>query len=422
MSLRARAGLMPLLALAGLAAAQPAHAAERTILFRSGPDACYHIPGAVQAGDSLVVAAEQRFGYNAAKAAVFRQGEAVPEGAGGPPKGCGDSGFINIVVRRSTDGGRSWEPAHVAVDHANFMAGGYNVAAAQNPTLVAGGGSLHLLFTVVRSRGLRNEPACVSMKPDAAAKCGNVPASYGLWQVISRDGGAHWSAPRPIDVGSDPRRVDRPGPGHGIALASGRLVAPSYDGLLLSDDGGMSWRTGASTRGQRLEGGESGVVALPDGQIWSSARPASRSYRAEGGAPFRVSAYSRDGGASYARVTADTRFPMPPVSAGLLAWGGRVLISYPASDAQVAGKLDMSQRSHLTISWSGDGGRSWHACPVETGSASYSDLLGVDRATAGVVFEGGLGAGEDAARGFQQAIVFRRLPFAALDACGRAGQ
>lgn len=405
-----------LLAVTTPAAGAPA---ERAILFRSGDDACYQIPAIVRTpAGTLIAAAEQRFGYNREKAARFDVGSAVGAGGGGAPKGCGDSGWINITYRRSSDGGRSWSPGQVVVAGRYFLNGGYKIAAAENPTLAADGRNLVLLFTVVRSRGTRNEPDCIAMKGDNAAKCGGIPAEYGIWETISGDDGRHWQAPRQLDVGSDPRRIDRPGPGHGIVLSSGRMVVPTYDGLILSDDGGRSWRAGADSAPGQLDGGESAVAALPDGTIWRSARPSSRSYRAAGGgAPIRVSGYSRDGGRSFAQVEADRRFPMPPISAGLLSWQGRLFVSYPFSRQPADGGVDMAQRHRLTISSSADGGRSWRACLIDPGSVAYSDLAGIDASSIGLLYSGGLDEGGSNPRDFQQAIVFRRIPLGALDRC-----
>ena len=401
----------------GSASAAPG--GDRTILFRSGADACYQIPAIVRTpAGTLIAAAEQRFGYNRERAARFEVGSTIGASGGGDPKGCGDSGWINIAYRRSTDGGRSWSPGQVVVAGSYFLNGGYKIAATENPTLAADGRSLILLFTVVRTRGTRNEPGCIAMKGDAAAKCGGVPAEYGIWETVSGDDGRHWQAPRAIDVGNDPKHIDRPGPGHGIVLPSGRVVVPTYDGLILSDNGGRTWRAGADSARGQLDGGESAVALLPDGTIWRSARPSSRSYRAEGGgAPIRVSSYSRDGGQTYASVDADRRFPMPPISAGMLSWQGGLFVSYPFSRQPSDGGVDMTQRRRLTITQSRDGGRSWTSCLIDPGSVAYSDMAGIDGSSIGLVYSGGAsGTGSDP-RGFQQAVVFRRVPVAALDHC-----
>lgn len=65
------------------------------------------------------------------------------------------------------------------------------------------------------------------------------------------------------------------GPGAGIQLASGRLVVPCdhieagskkyYSHVLLSDDGGLSWRMGGSTPEDQVN--ECEVVELKDGSL-----------------------------------------------------------------------------------------------------------------------------------------------------------
>ena len=67
-----------------------------------------------------------------------------------------------------------------------------------------------------------------------------------LWWMKSTDDGASWTEPVDITPGVGNIAL---GPGIGIQLGNGRLVAPVYDGIIFSDDHGKTWRAGKKTAG-----------------------------------------------------------------------------------------------------------------------------------------------------------------------------
>jgi len=395
---------------------------ERTMLFRSSQGVCYHIPALIRTeSGALVAMAEQRFSYNKASAARFKLGTVDPMPTGQRPKGCADSGMSNVAMRRSTDGGKNWSENKVVVDFHRFLDGGYQIAAVQNPTLVAKGDRTILLFNVFRSKAARNEASCIVAERNAA-KCPS-PTEQSIWQIVSNDGGAKWSAPAQVNIDLDPKQIHRIGPGHGTVLASGRIVVPTFNFLMMSDDDGRSWKAGATTKGTRqggktLDGGEASVAQLPDGTLWMSSRPSSRSYREVGGKPFRVSAFSGDNGATYRTVEADTRFPTPAVHNSLLSWQGVMLSAYPYSTrAQEGDAIVSTDRERLTIGYSRDGGKSWGNCLIDGSTSSYSDMAGLDRGNIALIYETTAKQGEKRDRGWIDGITFKRVP---LDSLGKS--
>ncbi|MER5203352.1 sialidase family protein [Streptomyces sp. NPDC002825] len=349
-------------------------------------------------------------------AAVRTRAGTVLAFAEGRTEGAGDSGDIDIVVRRSADGGCTWGPPAVVADGHGDTRG--NPAPVVDPR----SGDVVLLSSyngaeATERRILRGE----------------VPAARGRRVFVQRssDDGRTFSAPREITA-----QVKRPGwrwyatgPGHALALTrgphAGRLVVPAdhsaappegsadtgeeprYYGAhaLHSDDGGRSWRLGFvdDSYDGFVNANESTAAQLPDGRVYFSSRDqlgASPGHRAD--------ASSGDGGASLDRPLAPqhTLDRVPVVQGGLLYVGGPdglLLFSAPSvPDA----------RAEPAVWTSGDGGRTFtKALTVSRRKAAYSDLVPLDPATVGLLQETGT-------RSPYETVEFRRIPLTALTGTG----
>ncbi|MBM4437126.1 MAG: exo-alpha-sialidase [Actinobacteria bacterium] len=156
-----------------------------------------------------------------------------------------DTGDIDLVAKRSVDGGRTWGPLQVVVPGEGHTSG--------NPTLLVDRASGRVLLPFCRNRSDGDQTAIMQ---------GKSPRT--VWITHSDDAGRAWSAPRELTAAvKDPRWTwYGVGPGHGMQLRSGRLVIPAYHvrperydrsdldwaPLLLSDDGGATWRVGAQAQ------------------------------------------------------------------------------------------------------------------------------------------------------------------------------
>lgn len=299
--------------------------------------------------------------------------------------GPGDAGEIEVVLRRSHDGGRSWDPLRVVSAVPGKTCG--------NPTPVIDPASGDLVLLTVQNAADTAEEAVRRGMEDPEA-------GRRVFVQRSTDGGSTWTDPGELTAAVKPAGWGwyATGPCHAVALArgphAGRLVAPANhsalatDGdpaprngghCLLSDDGGRSWRLGFVDRndGTEINANETTVAELPDGRLYFN----TRNHRGTG--PARAHAWSSDGGdgldAPYAGIPEVTA---PGIQGSVLALaGGRLLLTTP---------VHPSLRRSLTVFASDDAGRTWRPGPVlHDGMAGYSDLVPLPGGRVGVLYEAG---------------------------------
>ncbi|MGC4973443.1 sialidase family protein [Streptomyces sp. DT199] len=313
-----------------------------------------------------------------------------------------DFGNIDVVLKRSTDGGRTWGPLQVAARNGDALAG--NPA----PVVLDTG---RVLLVHVRNAALATEDAI---------RRGTVSAADGrrVWVRYSDDEGRTWSAPKEIT-----REAKRPEwrwyattPGHAIQLTTGRVVVPAnhslpptgtdngtegrYNGghCLLSDDAGATWRIGYvddATDGY-INANETTAAELPDGRVYFNTRNDSPS------PGTRADAHSADGGQTLVKpFRPQAGLTAPVCEAAVLQLRDPDLLLY-------SGPADPGFRALMTIRASTDGGTTWRpAYTVDGLPAAYSDLVRIDTDTVGLLYEtGDFGAYET--------ITFRRVPVTEL--------
>ncbi|MFH8486065.1 exo-alpha-sialidase [Streptomyces longisporoflavus] len=317
-----------------------------------------------------------------------------------------DFGNIDVVLKRSADGGRTWGPLQVAAKNGDNLAG--------NPApVVLDTGRILLVH-------IRNAAAAT----EDAIRRGKVSAANGrrIWVQHSDDDGLTWSAAREItgQVKKANWRWYATTPGHAIQLsegtAAGRVVVPAnhslpptgtdngtegkYNGghCLLSDDLGRTWRIGYvddNTDGY-VNVNETTAAELPGGRLYFNTRNDSPAPGTRG------DAYSADGGQKLVkpfRPQAGLVGPVVECSVLQLRTPDVLLFSGPA---------DPGFRALMTVRRSRDGGITWQdAYTVDGLPAAYSDLVRVDDETAGLLYE----TGDFSA---YETITFRRIPVAAL--------
>ncbi|MER7733452.1 LamG-like jellyroll fold domain-containing protein [Streptomyces erythrochromogenes] len=372
----------------GTAPSTPDVTRKEQILFRSGTAGygCFRIPTMVRTGQGTLLA--------------FAEARTSPS--------CADRGPMDIVVRRSTNDGRTWGPIKVALSGSD---------------------------TDPEAPYTRGNPAPVVDKINnrvflLSTGESTVPGDKRMPYVQeSADDGLTFGAPtrlQRMSASHDATSWFGTGPSHGIQLKNpkyaGRLVVGAYEnststkqlaGVYYSDDFGKTWKVSEEDNAlvaNKIKPTEPSVVELLNGDVYIGARN-----ERPGTEPHRTRALSKDGGATLFNETAPdgtTRLPphqpvpslvTPQIQASLLALektyqqtSGDTLIAAAPSHPE-AGK-----REQMKIRYSLDGGERWTDAPnglinadrmqapeKYPDRAGYSDLAELADGEIGMVYEGG---------------------------------
>lgn len=286
--------------------------------------------------------------------------------------GAGDTGDIDLVLKRSSDGGASWGPLEVVWDD------GANVCGNPAPVLDSKTGKIVLAMTWNDGRD-----------PEKAIHARTSIETRRVFCTVSDDGGRTWSRPR--DITSEAKLPEwtwyATGPCHSVQLPSGRIIVPCNHGVygpdgpegtashvIYSDNCGESWNIG----GVCPVGNESTAAILQDGTIVLNMR---RWKGMEQEEPYRLVAESHDNGLSFGPWRFCSYLPGPRCQGSLVADGNTLWFSNPSSP---------DKRVDLTVQQSRDGGKTWERKAFLPGAkAAYSDLVYLGDKTIGVLYERG---------------------------------
>ncbi len=334
--------------------------------------ACYRIPAIIKAPNGELLA--------------FAEGRV---------NGCNDFGNVDIVMRKSTDNGLTWNKLSLLVDNGKLQAGNpAPVVDFHDPNYPQG--RIFLFYNT----GTDHE---------GATRKGN--GLREVWYITSLDNGITWSSPTNITTS-----VHRPNkssinvqynfqedwrsyantPGHAIQLNhppyKGRIFIPAnhsqgepQEGFndynahaFYSDDHGKSWHLSESI--DVPSSNESHAVELSDGRIMQNIR------HQNGSQKERLIALSSDGGKTWDSTYFDPQLPSPVCQASIIDYttteGFRVLLfSNPNSQ---------KYRKNMTVRVSYDDGQTWLLSRIiREGESAYSDLVILKNHTIGLLYEHG---------------------------------
>jgi sialidase-1 len=286
-----------------------------------------------------------------------------------------DTGDIDVVMKRSADGGKTWSKMQVVADQGPHVIG--------NPCPVVDRSTATIWMPLTRNRGDEPEPKIMK---------GITTEPRTVWLTKSADDGHTWS--EPVNISETTRKPHwrwyATGPCVGIQLQSGRRVIPCDDSdhsdpkkhpygshVITSDDHGATWKLGGVIS-DRVN--ECQAVELADGSLMMNMR----SYA---GKNRRAISTSQDGGLTWTPPVLDEALIEPVCQASFLRYTlagpqdkNRLLFSNPAS----------KQRVHMTVRLSYDEGKTWPiAKPLNPGPSAYSCLVVLPDLTIGCLYERG---------------------------------
>lgn len=304
----------------------------------------------------------------------------------------GDTGDINILLKRSFDNGLSWSKERIVWDDKNNTCG--------NPCPVVDRQSGRIWLFLTWNLGTDGEGKIIRKESESTRK---------PFLCFSDDDGNTWS--KPVDLSTTCKNKEwgwyATGPGIGIQLESkkykNRMVIPanhSYDDpdgnisggpfgygshVLLSDDGGKNWR---KSHPIRPGCNESQVVELSDGSLLMNMR----SYNIK---HSRAVSISKDGGETWSEIKHDQQLVESRCQAAILEYGdyeGKRL--YLFSNPAVP-----NGRDHITIKTSFDDCQSWpNSKLIHEGPSAYSCMAKLPNGIMGLLFEYGEGEQYDKIR------------------------
>ena len=289
-----------------------------------------------------------------------------------------DTDDIDLVLKRSADGGATWGEMQVIWDDGPNTCG--------NPCAV-----------VDRETSKVWLLACHNLVEDHESTIweGVSKSTRTIWAMRSDDCGVSWSSP--VEITSKTKAPNwswyATGPGSGIQLQHGdhrgRLVIPCDHGVagdwdyhshvFYSDDHGETWQLGGSVPDNTTS--ECQVVELADSTLLLSIRYHAWVNQSEG-PHYRTVAFSHDGGETWGDVRKDRGLIDPRCQASIFrhATGNAVLFSNPANTA----------RDRMTIRASFDEGETWGASKMlHAGPSAYSCLTVLPDNSVGCFYERG---------------------------------
>ena len=275
-----------------------------------------------------------------------------------------DHGDVDLVLRRSTDGGRTWLPMQLVYeegDTAHITIG--------NPVPVVDRQTGRIWLFLCRD-------------------------NKNVLVTNSDNDGLRWQ--QPVDMTDTLKRKEwakwyATGPCHGIQLANGRLLVPANHGvsapkgssqahMILSDDHGATWRIGGEPD---MIANENSVAELEGGRVYTNMRMSGH----DNSKPYcRLVSWSENGGESFGLTDLDRQLLCSICQASVLS-----VRRQDAADLLLFSNPNSQRRERMTVRASQDGGRTWNkGLEIYSGSAAYSDLVQIDKDSVGLLFERGL--------------------------------
>ena len=289
-----------------------------------------------------------------------------------------DSGDIDLVLKRSIDGGKTWGDLIIIRDDST------NVCGNPSPVIDRKTGKIFLLSTW--NRGDDTESEIINMTSVDTRR---------VYVMNSIDEGLSWS--KPIEITNMVKKPNwtwyATGPVHGIQIREGskkgRMIIPCdhieantkkyYSHIIYSDDGGSSWNIGGTTPQDQVN--ECSVAEIGKGKLILNMRNYDRTQM------NRKISISNDYGESWGDIYDDKALVEPICQASILRYSFK---GYGRNDLLFINPADKNKRLNMTLRLSNDLGRTWKGeFILHEGPSAYSDITKLRNGNVGCLFEAG---------------------------------
>lgn len=301
-----------------------------------------------------------------------------------------DHGRNDIVLKRSTDNGKTWSPLiTIHKDKELVMVNPSPVVLPNNRILL-----LYETFPFgYHARKGREHGISFQMMDEGYES----PRTQKCIMRYSDDDGKTWSAPRFVqEITREPTHsINSGSPANGIVLQrgkhQGRILFPLFhawmldqksgkrtfkNSVLYSDDQGRSWKRSAYVP-ESIACNENLIVELDNGDVMMNGRS---------GRSGREIAISKDGGRTWGPYVSDKVLTGRPCNSGLFrfSYGG----NGQKSRLLFSNNFSNSKRANGTLRISYDNGQSWaHSKTIVPGLFGYSQITAQKDGNIGVIYE-----------------------------------
>ncbi len=305
-------------------------------------------------------------------------------------------GWCNIGLKRSTDGGKTWEPTRIILDRGNWGGLSPRLNGVTDACILVNTANNEVFVGALWMHGhwvngvWEGEPA--DPHAELGRKTGSLPGmtekeTCQFLLTKSTDDGKTWSYPVNMT------RIKKPewslyalSPTNGITLDDGTLVFPSkVPGnvtLTYSKDGGQTWTV--SDLGPRTAGAENAIVQLSDGSIMMNARRMR-------GTVYRTVYTTPDLGKTWLEHPTSGKVLAGPGCHGSLYKHTYYQDGEKKSILFFSNPNSADKRERMTLRASFDEGMTWpeeYWILLDEERSAYSSITSVDEQTIGILYEG----------------------------------